>query len=66
MRSMAGRNGPTKGDELADAQLRRDVDAYARRPLSVEELAVADLTVKLNLDDAQVDYDALYGGQPPS
>lgn len=42
-------------------QLRRDVAAYAKTPLDAQELAVADLPVQLDLDDADVDYDALYG-----
>ena len=43
-------------------RLRRDVEIYTRRPQSPNELAVADLAVTLNLDDDEVDYDALYGG----
>ena len=42
-------------------QLRRDVTAYARQPSTPEELAVADLPVELDLDDGDVDYDAIYG-----
>lgn len=42
-------------------QLRRDVAAYARKPLDEAELAVGDLPVELDLDDAAVDYDRLYG-----
>jgi hypothetical protein len=44
-------------------QLRHDVAAYARTPLGPDELAVADLPVELDLDDRDVDYDALYGGR---
>jgi hypothetical protein len=51
-------------DRLIRAErLRRDVAAYARAPLRAEELAVADLPVELDLDDRDVDYDALYGGR---
>ncbi|MBA3267072.1 MAG: hypothetical protein H0T70_02295 [Acidimicrobiia bacterium] len=42
-------------------RLRRDVEIYTRRPQSPNELAVDDLAVALNLDDDEVDYDALYG-----
>lgn len=43
------------------AQLRHDVAAYARTPPTQEELVVGDLPVELDLDDDDVDYDALYG-----
>jgi hypothetical protein len=42
-------------------RLRRDVATYARKPLDSSELAIADLPVELDLDDADVDYDKLYG-----
>jgi hypothetical protein len=42
-------------------ELRRDVAAYARQPLSDEELAIADLPVEFDLADEDVDYEALYG-----
>ncbi len=42
-------------------QLRRDVVAYARQPLSDDEVALADMRVTLDLDDEDVDYEALYG-----
>ena len=42
-------------------QLRRDVAAYTRAPPTKKELAIADLPVELDLDDADVDYDAIYG-----
>jgi hypothetical protein len=42
-------------------QLRRDVAAYARAPFTVDELDIADLPVKLDLDDDDVDYEAHYG-----
>jgi hypothetical protein len=51
-------------DRLIQAEeLRRDVAAYARQPLSDEELAVTDLPVELDLADDDVDYEALYGKQ---
>ncbi len=42
-------------------QLRLDVEAYGRSPLSADELAVSDLTIQFDLGDEEVDYDALYG-----
>lgn len=42
-------------------RLRRDVAAYASRPLTDEELAIADLPVVFDLADDDVDYDAMYG-----
>lgn len=44
-------------------QLRRDVAAYMATPSGADELAVADLPVELDLDDDEVDYDAVYGGR---
>ena len=43
------------------AQLRHDVAAYTRVPLTKEELLVADLPVDFDLGDDDIDYDALYG-----
>jgi hypothetical protein len=42
-------------------QLRRDVAAYKKKPLDDAELALTDLPVELDLDDEDVDYDAVYG-----
>lgn len=42
-------------------ELRNDVAAYRRMPLSEKESAVADLPVELDLADEHVDYDDLYG-----
>jgi hypothetical protein len=42
-------------------QLRRDVAAYAREPLTADELELADVPLDLNLEDDDVDYEALYG-----
>ncbi len=42
-------------------RLRNDVRAYTRQPQDLGELAVADLPVTLDLDDDDVDYEALYG-----
>lgn len=41
--------------------LRRDIAAYVATPLTGDELAVGDLPVTFDLDDADIDYDALYG-----
>ena len=46
---------------LRTEQLRRDVAAYAKRPPTDEEVAIGDLPVELDLDDDEVDYDAIYG-----
>jgi hypothetical protein len=43
--------------------LRHDIAAYARIPLDEGELALADIPVEFDLNDADVDYDALYGNQ---
>ncbi len=45
-------------------RLRSDVAAYQRHSQSQAERAVADLPVSLDLDDDEVDYDALYGHSP--
>jgi hypothetical protein len=51
-------------DRLIRAErLRHDVAAYEREPLRSDELAVADLPLELDLDDQDVDYDAVYGGR---
>jgi len=44
-------------------QLQRDVAAYAREPLTADELELADVPLDLDLDDDDVDYEALYGEQ---
>lgn len=46
---------------IRSERLRHDVKAYARHPESDEERAFADLPVALDLDDEDVDYEALYG-----
>ena len=46
---------------IRSVQLGRDVAAYARSPSTKQELLVADLPVELDLDDDDIDYDALYG-----
>jgi hypothetical protein len=49
-------------DRLIRAErLRRDVVAYTGQPWSEAELWFADLPVELDLGDAEVDYDELYG-----
>jgi hypothetical protein len=45
-------------------RLRRDIEAYTHHPQDQAELRVADLDVTFDLDDDDVDYDALYGGSP--
>ena len=45
---------------IAHAQLRHDVAAYLRQPMSADEDAVAGIPVRLDLDDDDVDYDAIY------
>ena len=42
-------------------QLRRDIAAYKLGPLHRDELAVGDLSVELDLEDEDIDYDELYG-----
>ncbi|MBI2896583.1 MAG: hypothetical protein HYY06_23695 [Deltaproteobacteria bacterium] len=48
---------------IRTAQLRRDVAAYSGAPLSKEELLVGDLPVELDLDDDDIDYQAIYGNR---
>lgn len=45
---------------LHAARLRNDIEAYTRQPPTDDEIALADLPVTLDLDDDDVDYDALY------
>jgi hypothetical protein len=48
-------------DRLIKAeQLRHDVEAYIKQPLTDEELAVVDMQVELDLGDDDVDYEAIY------
>jgi hypothetical protein len=42
-------------------RLRRDIEAYTRQPTTAGEAALADLPVQLDLDDDEIDYDAIYG-----
>jgi len=49
------------GRLIRTERLRRDVEAYARQPLTEDELALVDLQPSLDLGDDDVDYDALYG-----
>jgi hypothetical protein len=48
---------------IRSEELRHDIAAYARIPLDEGELALADIPVEFDLNDADVDYDALYGNQ---
>ncbi len=43
------------------ADLRRDIAAYRAAPLTDDDRAVGDLPVAFDLDDEDVDYDAVYG-----
>lgn len=42
-------------------RLRRDVAAYAAAPQGLEETALTELPVAFDLDDDDIDYDAIYG-----
>ena len=42
-------------------ELRRDLAAYARRPPSPDEISLGAFPVRLDLDDEEFDYEALYG-----
>jgi hypothetical protein len=42
-------------------QLRHDVSAYTNKQIGDGELAIADLPVEFDLDDADIDYEAIYG-----
>lgn len=46
---------------IRSEQLRGDVAAYARDPLTAEELTLADGPLDFDLDDDEIDYEALYG-----
>jgi hypothetical protein len=51
-------------DRLISAeQLRRDVAAYSTVPLTREERALGSIPVQSDLDDDDVDYDAMYGNE---
>jgi hypothetical protein len=41
-------------------QLRHDVEAYGREPLTPDEIALADMSPDFDLGDDDVDYEALY------
>lgn len=42
-------------------RLRKDIEAYTAVPQDTAELATAELPVVFDLDDEDVDYEALYG-----
>ena len=49
-------------ERLVDSQrLLEDIRAYTGRPPTLEETSLGDLPVQLDLDDDDIDYDALYG-----
>jgi hypothetical protein len=45
---------------IATERLRRDLAAYAREPLSADEIALAGLPLRLDLADEDTDYGVLY------
>ncbi len=49
------------GRLIRSERLRRDVEAYTRRPPTAEESTLGDLPVTFDLDDLDVDYEAEYG-----
>jgi hypothetical protein len=49
------------GRLISSEQLRRDVAAYSRQPVDADEFMATDDPVVFDLDDDDVDYDALYG-----
>lgn len=52
-------------DRLIRAErLKADVAAYGASPGSVDESGLGDLEVAFDLDDDDIDYDALYGTAP--
>lgn len=52
-------------DRLIRAErLKADLAAYGANPGSVDENLLGDLDVVFDLDDDDVDYDALYGTEP--
>ena len=46
---------------IRSEQLRKDVLAYTKTPLTDSELAVTDLPVEFDLDDDEIDYESIYG-----
>ena len=48
---------------IRSEELRHDIAAYLRQPMTEDELAAGQPPVQFDLDDADVDYDALYGEQ---
>lgn len=46
---------------IRNEQLRSDLEAYRRQPAQDDEIALGMLPVRLDLDDDDVDYEALYG-----
>lgn len=46
---------------IRSEELRRDVAAYTRREPTQDEIDLGELPVRLDLDDDDVDYEALYG-----
>lgn len=42
-------------------RLRHDIAAYSRQPVTADESSAVDLPIDFDLDDDDVDYDAIYG-----
>ncbi|MGH8929510.1 MAG: hypothetical protein ACRDZO_02440 [Egibacteraceae bacterium] len=51
------------GRLIRTEQLRKDIEAYTAVPPDDADLALAELPVVFDLDDDDVDYEALYGGE---
>lgn len=48
---------------IQDEELRRDIAAYRRQPPTDDEEVLGRLPVDLDLDDGDIDYQALYGNR---
>jgi len=42
-------------------RLRHDIAAYSKHPPSADEIALTEMSLRLDLGDDDVDYEALYG-----
>ncbi|HEV3309177.1 MAG TPA: hypothetical protein VG815_01470 [Chloroflexota bacterium] len=49
------------GRIVATERLRHDIEAYTQIPTTADEILLGTCPVVLDLDDADVNYDALYG-----
>jgi hypothetical protein len=57
---VGGMDGGEDAHGFRSEQLRREIAAYARQPFAADELDVGDLPVELDLDDDDVDCEAIY------